>query len=64
MESNENIIIQFTSPIYGNSYVTSNDEVYTNGELNTEAVVVHDNGIVRVDINNDGIFEINPPEEL
>ena len=64
MESNENIIIQFTSPIYGNSYVTSNDEVYTNGELNTEAVVVHDNGIIRVDINNDGIFEINPPEEL
>ena len=64
MESYENIIIQFTSPIYGNSYVTSNDEVYTNGELNTEAVVVHDNGIIRVDINNDGIFEINPPEEL
>jgi len=55
------VIIHYTSPGDGDSFVHDDDSVVTDDVSNEEAVVIHDGETVRVDLQNTGKFQINTP---
>jgi hypothetical protein len=56
--------LQHTSPTLGDTIMANNGQIRTDGVINSNAVMSVVDGVIRLDINGNGIIDANPIPDL